>query len=128
MNIPFYCYPKKNLRFEPIILMLAELTFVHVDEQGREHKIPKHVAEVLDLPVLLDQMPDDSEFIYYMDEKGKIEHLRRDSIEFPKPEWGWNGARSALLSDSGPNDAVMISRASKVEGGPAATSMRGPQA
>lgn len=58
-----------------------------------------------------------------MSEPRHISEIIRDKdfylVELPNGEWGWNGARSALLSESGPRSRQrLISRASKVEGGP----------
>jgi len=50
---------------------------------------PKHIAQILD-------------------------QLGLSEVGTTVEEWGWNGARSARLSESGPDDEVSISRASQV--------------
>lgn len=119
MKFPWHLFPKNAAPKILVEFAVEDLTFLHTDENGKLHEVPRHISEILGCPELLDEIPDASEFVFYLDAKGHIQKLPRKDLEFPEPPWGWNGARSALLSDSGPNDAVMISRASKVEGGPA---------
>ena len=126
MKFPWHLFPKNPQRLL-VEFAVDDLTFFHTDENGQLHEIPRHIAEILGMPDILELIPDDSEFVHYLDSKGHIQKLPRKDLDFPEPPWGWNGAQSALLSDSGPNDAVMISRASKVEGGPATEGTERPQ-
>ena len=127
MNFPWHLFPKKPSPQTLVEFAVEDFTFLHTDENGQLHEIPRHIAEILGLPDLLEQFPDESEFVFYLDAKGRIQKLPRKDLDFPKPPWGWNGARSAWLSDSGPNDKVIFSRASQVEGGPRAAGKDGTE-
>ena len=125
MNFPWHLFPK-NPSAQPVVEFAVEdFTFLHTDENGKRHDIPRHISEILGLPDLLDQFPDESEFVFYLDDKGHLQKLPRKNIKFPEPPWGWNGARSAWLSASGPNDNVIFSRARQVEWGPRADGQEG---
>lgn len=110
MRFPWHLFPKRQR--PPIVVDFAveDLTFVHIEPNGTRHDIPRHIAEILNVPELLEEFPDESEFVHYMDSKGHIHKLPRKGIKFPEPPWGWNGARSALLSESGPRSRSDISR------------------
>lgn len=126
MKFPWHLFP--TLAAPKILVEFAveDFTFLHTDERGKLHEVPRHISEILGFPDLLDKFPDVSAFVFYLDDQGHIQKLPRKDLDFPEPPWGWNGARGALLSDSGPNDAVVNSRASKVEGGPVGDSKEGP--
>ena len=119
MKFPWHLFPKKGSPKIVVEFAVEDFTFLHTDESGKLHEIPRHISEILGLPDLLDQFPDESDFVFYLDSKGHIQKLPRKDIVFPKPPWSWNGARSAGLSDSGAEGSAFFSRARPVEGGSA---------
>ncbi len=134
MKIPAYCYPRKGLRLSAP--MLEDSTIFHTDENGQLHEVPKHLAEVLDRPDVLEVTPEFSEEeleaperlkIAYLDKEGHIQRIGKLSLERSIPSGAGTVREAHCLATAARMTQSSFSRASKVEGGPASDNTERPR-
>lgn len=134
MKIPFYCYPRKGAKIEA--LKLEDTILFHTDENGKLHEVPKHLAEVLNWPEVLEMTPvflaeelaaPKDLKIAYLDENGHIQRVSKVGLDRSIASGAGTVREAHCLATAARMTQSSISRASKVEGGPASANIERPQ-
>ena len=134
MKIHFYCYPRKRAEVEA--LLLEDTIIFHSDENGKLHEVPKHLAEILNCPEVLEMTPEFSADelkapkdlkIAYLDENGHIQRVSKEGLDRIIASGAGTVREAHCLATAARMTQSSISRASKVEGGPTSANTEGPR-